>query len=195
MADMGLSAILAIGSLAMSGVSTVAGMAGSAQQAQAQANAARQQQQAAIYQAQVAANAQKVAEWQAEDALKRGKIAEEERRTKTRLQIGQQRAALASMGADINDGSNVDIIGDTAAVGEKDALTIRSNADRDAFDRRLVAANYGGDAAMQTYAARTLADRANSYEANSWIGVGSNLLAGASTVADKWSMYRSKGVL
>lgn len=185
---------LAIASIAASVASGVMGAVGSAQQSAAQAAQARQQSAAAQYQAQVARNQQTVLEWQAEDAEKRGKIAEDERRTKTRLQIGAQRAALASMGADINSGSAIDITGDTAAVGETDALTIRNNYQRDAWDKRVAKANAGSDAAMAAYAARGYSSRADNYEANSWIGVGANLIAGASSVADKWSMYKSKGL-
>lgn len=192
----GISAttVMAGVSMAATVAATAMSAVGSAQQSAAQAAAARNQSQAAMYQAQVAQNAQKVAEWQAADAVKRGEVAEEQRRTKTKLQIGAQRAALASMGADIGSGSNLDIIGDTAEVGEMDALTIRGNAQRDAYERKMVAATAGGDAAMQQFAGANLAARANSYESNSWIGVGANLISGASSVADKWTMYKSKGV-
>ena len=169
---------LAIASLVASAAGAGMGAIGSMQQSQAQASAAR-------YQAAVAENARTVAKWQADDAIKRGQIAEDQRRTKTRLQIGAQRAALASMGADINEGSNLDIIGDTAAVGEQDALTIRSNFAREAYDRRIAATTYEGDAAM----ARS---RASNFDGSSWIGVGANLIAGASTVADKWTHYKDK---
>lgn len=172
---------LAIAGLVASVASAGMGAIGSMQQSQAQASAAR-------YQAAVAENARTVAEWQAKDAEKRGLIAEEQRRTKTRLQIGAQRSALASMGADINDGSNLDIIGDTAAVGEQDALTIRSNYAREAWDKRVAATTYAGDAALAK-------SNAANFDGNSWIGVGANLIAGASSVADKWSVYKSKGIL
>lgn len=45
--------------------------------------------------------------------------------------MAMQRAAMASQGGDVNDGSPVDLFGDTAAKGELDALTIRSNAQQD----------------------------------------------------------------
>lgn len=183
---------LAVASLAMTAGSAVMGAVGSAQQSAAHATAARQQAAAAQYQAAVAENQRRVLKWQADDALKRGEIAEEQRRAKTRIQIGAQRAALASMGADINDGSSLDIIGDTAEVGEMDALTIRSNAAREAYDRRIMAASAGGDAAMQRYAAASLSSRADSIDGNSWIGVGANLISGASSVSDKWLQYKTK---
>lgn len=168
---------LAALSLAATAAGTGMSAIGSMQQSQAQAQAAR-------YQAAVAENAQTLANWQAKDAEKRGRIAEDQRRTKTRLQIGAQRAALASMGADINEGSNLDIIGDTAAVGEQDALTIRSNFAREAYDRRIAATTYAGEAALSR-------GKASNFDGTSWVGVGANLIGGASTVSDKWLRYKT----
>jgi hypothetical protein len=190
----GISAttVMAAASIAATAGSAVMGAVSSSQQSAAQAAQARQQADAARYQAAVAENQRLVLQWQAQDAEKRGKIAEDQRRTKTRLQIGAQRAALASMGGDINSGSAVDIVGDTASVGEFDALTIRSNYQRDAWDKKVQAANAGSDAAMADFAAAGYRSRAESYESNSWVGVGANLIAGASTVSDKWLHYKTK---
>ncbi len=168
---------LAIASLAATAASAGMSAIGASKQAEAQASAAR-------YQAQVADNARKVAEWQAEDALKRGRTEEDRRRTKTALQISAQRAALASSGTLVEgEGSNIDITGDTAAAGEFDALTIRSNAERDAWSKRVQASNLHGEAALQRSKA-AFADEMGMF------GVGANLIAGASSVADKWSSYR-----
>lgn len=184
----GASIAASVGSMAM-------GALGSMSSSAAASAAARNQAAAAQYQAQVARNQEQVLLWQAADAEKRGQVAEDQRRTKTRLQIGAQRAALASMGADINSGSAVDIVGDTAAVGEMDALTIRSNSKREAWDKKVAASNAAAGAGMSDYQAAGYSSRASSIDSSSWIGVGSNLLAGASSVADKWSTYKSKGIL
>jgi hypothetical protein len=169
---------LAIASLALGAVGTGVGAVGALQQGQAQAAAAR-------YQAAVAGNAQKVAQWQAKDAIDRGKVAEQQRRTKTALQIGSQRAALASSGTDVNSGSNLDIIGDTAATGEFDALTIRSNAEREAWDKKVQGSNLAADAQLSR-------SRAGFAEQAGMLGAGANLIAGASSVSDKWLKYKDK---
>src|SRR5258708_1565810 len=84
----------------------------------------------ANYQSQVARNNQEmqqrnvqILEQNARDAEARGQIAEDQQRQKTTQLIGAQRAALASQGGDINSGSDVDLIGDTARAREFTALT------------------------------------------------------------------------
>jgi len=123
---------------------------------------------AANYQAQVARNNQTVADWKAKDALARGQVSEDQRRMKTSLQIAAQRAAMAGNGSDVNTGSAIDIVGD----GRRPSQEVRPDAEQ----RRVVRPR-----------------RALGRELR--VGVGANLLAGASTVADKWSVYKQKGIL
>ena len=44
---------------------------------------------------------------------------------------------MAANGVDLSSGSPLDILGDTAMYGELDALTIRSNAEREAYGYRV----------------------------------------------------------
>lgn len=176
-----MSGYMAAASLAFAVIGTGMSAVAAAKQGQAQAAAA-------TYQAQVARNAKQVADWQAADALKRGAVAEQNRRFKTQQQMGTQRAALASSGTELGFGSNADIIGDTAAAGEFDALTIRNNSEREAWDKKVMAANLEGEAGLQ----QSKADFASS---SIGLGVGANLIAGASSVADKWAVYKNKGII
>lgn len=163
-------------SLAMAAGSTAMQVMGQSQQAQAQANAAR-------YQAQVARNAQVVAGYNADNARKTGLINEDKQREQTSLIEGKQRAALASQGGDVTDGSAVDIIGDTARAGTVDALTIRSNAARQAWGYEVAGAGYGAQAGLSDM-------QAANATANLPFAIGSSLLGGASSIANKWSMYQ-----
>lgn len=97
------------------------------------ANNAQMQADQANYMAQVARNNQQVAQWNAQRAQQQGQVQEDLQRQKTAQAIGTQRANLASQGGDINSGSNVDLIGDTARAGAFNALTIRSNAQANAY--------------------------------------------------------------
>src|SRR5689334_11493864 len=90
-------------------------MAGQVQQAQTQAEVQANQ---ANYLAQVARNNQQVADWNAQRALQQGQVDEDRQRQKTAQQIGAQRALLAGQGGDINSGSDIDLVGDTARAGE-----------------------------------------------------------------------------
>ncbi|MBN9089160.1 MAG: hypothetical protein J0J01_19820 [Reyranella sp.] len=169
----------------LAGVSLAATAAGTAMSAMAASRQAQAQSDAANYQAQVARNNQKIADWKAADDLARGRVAEDQRRMKTALQIATQRAAMAGNGSDVNSGSAIDIVGDTAAAGEFDALTIRNNAERAAYGDKVQAGNFGADA--------TLKQQQVAYaDGMAGLGVGANLLAGASTVADKWAAYKDK---
>ena len=172
---------LAAGALAMGALSTGLSVVGGLKAAEATSSAAR-------YQAQVADNNRKIADWQAEDARKRGIVAEDKRNVLTGLQMGRQRAVLGSSGSDVNQGSNVDILGDTAASGTLDAITIRSNAEREAYTYQVAGANAGAEAGLQRM-------KADSAEGMKWVGAGANLLSGASSVADKWAGYKNKSIL
>lgn len=83
-----------------------------------------------------------IADAQAEDAIARGAEAEQRSRADTRGTIGAQRVAFAAQGIDIASGSAADVQGDTAYLGELDALTIRNNAKREAWGYTVEAMNY-----------------------------------------------------
>ena len=106
------------------------------------ATTAYSQYQSGQYQAKVAANNAMIQERLAEDALQRGDIAEQRHRQSVAQFQSQQRAAMGASGIDLGSGSASDILADTSMMGELDALTIRSNAEREAWSRRVGAQNY-----------------------------------------------------
>jgi len=120
-------------------LSTGLSIASQVQQANAQSGMAS-------YQAQVARNQQTMAEWNAQRALQQGGADEQRQRTRTAELMGAQRAALAGQGGDINSGSAIDLLGDTARAGELDARTIRSNAGLRAYDARVEGYRAGANA-------------------------------------------------
>jgi len=129
------------------------------------------------YLAQLARQRQQLAEQQARDAIQRGQVAEQKQRDLTAQRIGTQTAALAAQGTDL-EGSPIDILSDTARAGEQDALTIRNNAKREAWGYEMQAAGYAADATLR-----------ESFEP-SYLGAGTSLLMGASSLADKWDRFR-----
>jgi len=114
--------------------STLIGAMGQMQQANATAAAER-------YNAQIGDMNAKIAERRAEDAIDRGKFEEQRKRQEVAKVKGAQVAAMAANGVDLTFGSPLDTIVDTAVLGELDALTIRTNAYREAYDYRVDAAN------------------------------------------------------
>jgi hypothetical protein len=124
-----------------------------AQQAAAQQNLRAYQ---GAYQTAMARNAAQVSEYNARDAERRGAMEEGRQRRKTSLLLGTQQARLAAQGSDL-DGSPLDILGDTAALGEEEVLGTRYQAAREAWLQRIQAANQtaqadflGRSAAMAT---------------------------------------------
>lgn len=160
------AAPMAVIGMVASAASTAVSVMGAIQQgkaAQAQAN----------YQAQVSQNNAQVAQWQAADAIERGKRDEAEHRQKVARMIGTQRAGIAGSGFELGDLTSQDILGDTAAMGEIDALTIRTNAKREAWGYEVGANNYMAEAGLQKAAGK------NAKTASYW-SAGGDLLSGAS---------------
>ena len=155
---------------------------GAMAQAQGQRHAAAAKANEYRYQAQVDDNNRKVALWKAQDAKDRGAKEEASLRTKVAQLKGRQKSALAASGVEIGDGSALDILGDTAALGELDALTIRSNAEREAYEQKVNASNLAANASMKRMGADNaiIAGR---------IGATTSLLSGAGSIASKWQSY------
>ena len=162
----GISAttIAAIASAAAAAAGTGLAVKG---QIDAQAAAGAQQN----YLAQQARQRQQIAAQQANDARQRGEVDVQRQRDITAQRIGTQQAALLAQGTDI-EGSPTDILGDTKRAGEVDALTIRSNAARAAYGYEVQGAGFGADASMR-----------EGFEP-SYLGAGTSLLMGASSLAD-----------
>lgn len=170
-------------SLALTLASTAVSFAGQMGQQQAQQQAASAAQAQAVYQSQVARQNEELMRRQAADATQRGQVAEENRRRLTAQQIGQQTAGLAGQGTDL-EGSPTDILSDTAAAGELAALTIRADAEREAYGHQVQGLGYGSTAALES--TRAL----NSTYAPNYLGAGASLLSGASTLADRWRRFQ-----
>jgi hypothetical protein len=134
------------------------------------------------YQAQVARQNQMIAESYARRAEDQGRVDMQNQRFKTASLIGSQRAALASQGGDVNSGSPLDIVGDTARAGEFDTRTIGNNAALKAYGYRVQAFNNAADAGRYDLAA------ANTMAALPY-AIGSSLLSGAKSIDDKFGTF------
>ena len=100
------------------------------------------QYQQARYASKVASQNAAIADRLAVDAEKRGVAREEAYRRNLAATQGQQRAALAASGADLSSGSALDLQGDIAQFGELDALSVRANAEREAYGFRTQGMNF-----------------------------------------------------
>lgn len=116
---MGATGVMSLIGLGVQGIGT--GMKASAQVSAG--NAA---------QAQANENA-RLLDLQATDAITRGNEAERRYRLGTTQFISSQRAGFAGQGVDVNSGSAAATQAESAGLGELDALTIRTNAAREAY--------------------------------------------------------------
>jgi hypothetical protein len=166
--------------LAATAIGGVVSAGGAIMQGQAQAKQAK-------YQSAVERNNAQIAGWQAEDATQRGKIEEQRQRLQTARLHGAQRAGMAANGVEIDSGSPLDVLMDTAQLGELDALTIRSNAEREVYGLRTQQGNLMAQSGLTTMAGR------NAQQA-SYISAGSTLLSTAATAGDRALTYKKYGI-
>lgn len=136
-----MAAFTTIALLALAGASTAISATSAIKAGNAAKKAGEKQQEAAESQAQLAEFNANVADLQAEDALARGAEEESRFRTGVRTLIGSQRAAIGASGVDVGFGSAVDVQADAAFLGELDALTLRTNAGREAWGFQVQAAD------------------------------------------------------
>lgn len=123
----------------VSAIASTASAAGAIDQGQREAQIAR-------------ANAS-MAEQQAEDANRRGGIEEEKQLAKVRQIRAQQAAIMGASNLDITTGTPAAVLDQTTTMGTDDAITIRTNAAREAFGYSMESSNYRARAGMATASA------------------------------------------
>lgn len=172
---------------ALTVASIAATVIGAGVSAYGQMQAGKAAQSAANYQAAVASNNKIIADRAAADALKRGETAESQHRQQVAALKGRQRAVMAGNGVVVDQGSALDITTDTAGQGEFEALTIRSNAEREAYNHKVQGMGFQADAGLLTM-------RGDSAAQAGMTGAASSLLSGAGAVAGKWYDMKKAGV-
>lgn len=163
-------------------VSTIVGGGAAVYSTYQSGQAAKAQAQ---YQAAVARNNEIMAKRLAEDARLRGD--EEARKARKRAEqlAARQRAALAANGVAVDEGSAIDLLGDTIQLGEAEAQTLRSNAEREALGYIMRAQGFAADSAL----ADMTASQAGSATG---IGVASTIINTAGSVASNWYEYKKE---
>ena len=149
----------------------VASVAASTAGAYQQSKAAKE---SAKYQAAVSRNNAIIAERQAADRIDQGK--QEERNFRKQLETlkGKQRSSFSASGVVVDQDTPLDILGETAELGELDAFTIRRNAEREAYGFELQANNFENQAKLSD---------ANAKNNNPFFAAGTTLLTSSSAAA------------
>lgn len=120
-------------------IATVAGLAGGAVSAYGQYESGQATSAAASYQAQVAANNAAIARQNAELSMQAGEQQAGISEMRTRANVGTTKAGQAASGVDVNSASSTNVRAGEAEIGQLDALTIRSNAAKQAYGYEVAA--------------------------------------------------------
>lgn len=163
-------------------VGVVGGIAGSAIGAVSSYSQGKQQQAMYNYEAQVAEENAKIAQKNAATERQTGIEEARLQRIKTLQAIGSQKTAMAANGMDVTQGTSLDIIEDTAAMGELDALQIETNYERKALAYEQTANNYSNQANLDVITGK------NAYKTGKINAVteGLNGVSKLGSVASKW---------
>jgi hypothetical protein len=138
----------------------------------------------AQYQAQVARNNAIIARKNAEYTLEAGDREESAYRMKGDLIRAAIKARAGASGADVNTGSPIEVQAGAALVQELDALTIRNNARREAYNQQVQATNFEAQAGLNELQGD------NAMTAGILGGI-SSLAGGLASVSPKWNSWRS----
>lgn len=140
---LGIGAVAAVAGVAsgiVGGVSSY--QQGKAQQAQAE------------YQAKVAEDNARIAQQNASNVRQEGIEESRMQRMKTLQTVSSQQASMAANGLDISQGTPLDVIEDTATMGELDALTTQYNSETKAQAYEQQANNFNNQANLDRIAGR-----------------------------------------
>ena len=164
------------------GLGAVAGIAGGVVGGISSYQQGKAQQAKYNYEAKVAQENARIANQNA--AMERQQGIEEERlqRIKTAQAVGSQKTAMAANGIDVTQGTALDVIEDTASMGELDALQTRYNYERKALAYEANANNYLNQANLDIIAGKN-ARTAGVYNADT---TGLAGLSKTADVATKW---------
>lgn len=105
---------------------------------------------------------------------------------RTRATVGAIRANQAASGVDVNSGSDVDVRSSASELGELDALTVRSNATREAYGYGVQAENFEAQGTLDQF------EGENDLKASE-IGAGSTFLSGLGSAANNYARYQMSG--
>lgn len=150
-----------------------------------QGNAAQAQYN---YQAEVERQNAKIAEQNAAQVRQQGIEESRLTRMKTAQKIGLQSTAMAANGVDVTQGTSVDVIEDTAAMGELDALQTSYNYETKAMQYDQQANNMLNQANIDVISGR------NAYSAGRMNALASGLngISKSTQLAQKWYGYGGK---
>lgn len=152
---------------------------GTYQQVSAQNQANEFNARMAEQNAATAAQNADIAKQQSSGAIREGEIEEKQHRLRVAQLKGEQRTSFAGGGVVVDRGSAMDTLQDTTKWGELDALTIRTNAAKEAWGYDVEARNYK----TQQNALTSQASMYRSQKRSPLLPVATTLLTGGNRLA------------
>lgn len=163
-------------------IGTIASVAGAGIGALGAIQSSRAQAASAKYNAAVAANNAVIAKQNATWAAQAGEAQAGMSQMKTRAAVGSITANQAASGVDLTTGSSLDVRSSARELGELDAISIRSNAAREAYGFETNASSFTAQSQLDRFEAR-------SASTSGYINAGSTILGGVGTGALGYSRY------
>lgn len=176
---MGISEVLLIASLAATAAGGVTSAMGAKQSASAQANSAK-------YNAEIDTQNAAQALQNANFSIAAGEAQTGIQGQQNRAQMGAIKSQEAASGVDINSGSAADVQQSAREIGQENALTIRSNAVKEAYGYGVQAQGFKEEAQLGTAQAGYAEQAGN-------IGVASSLLGATSNASTNYLRYLQAG--
>ncbi len=174
---------ISLGALGL--VSTIAGAAGAGVSAFGKYEEGQATKEAMAYRATVAANNAAIASRDARLDIQAGEVAATNKGLQTRAKVGSQLATQGASGVDVNSGSAPTVRAATAEYGMLDALTIRSNSEKQAYAKEVEATSDTAQSQLDTMAGEE-AGKAGA------LGAAGTLLSGASTVGLNFARWQKE---
>lgn len=104
----------------------------------------------------------------------------------SRATVGALKANQAASGVDVNSGSALDTRVSAQDIGELDAMTIRSNATKEAYGYKVQSENDENQANLDTYESKNA-------ELSGDIGAVTSVIGSADDAANNWMKYATAG--
>jgi hypothetical protein len=170
------SITLPVAAIAISAVGAGVSIMGQMSQAKAASNAAK-------YNAAVATQNAEVQTRNAQMVMQAGQAQVAQQGMKNAAKMGGIIANQAASGLDVNTGSPLDVRSSAAELGQLDALTVRSNAVKEAYGHEVAAVNSTAQAGLDTMQSKAASQAGT-------IGAVGTFLGAAGSAASSWAKWQ-----
>ncbi len=168
----------------LAAISIATGVIGTGVSAYGMHQRGKAQSEAMAYQADINRRNSIIAQQNANMERQAGLEEQRRQRLKTAQIIGQQKAGMAASGLMLNDGTPLDVMSDSAEMGELDALMLGYNSEKRARGYLTQSSSLGSQSMLNSMSGQ------NAMTAG-LISAGGSALGGIGKVADSWYKYKT----